>query len=372
MIKYNLKTINDWNFGDDNITKVYYDNAVCYYKVISSGGTTAQTPCFAVVDNISQYQETDFVDVYNQADSSWYKLNNLNQYEKYGVYGASTGVSETYYEGKLAVYNGYEYVYSGNAWVSLGEVSGSTRVPQGYTEYDYVSNNSNAYINTGLLLYSATSNTFKIESTLYSARVGSQTYQNIFCCMTEAGEPYQGFTYRFESSRLSPRANPSSDIVFSTVDNGDGTSAATITCSTGITYTHDYPLVIGCGLNGSKQPFRFTNTSIYSFKLTLNNSLTLDYIPCKRDSDNVYGVYDAVGNTFITSSNSNPFTGGSPLTAVTYPEYYEEKDAPPNNLVFADMKEANLYECPWVGMTALIDGIRYYYTSNYKWELTMT
>ena len=36
MIKYNLNTINDWNFGDDNITKVYYDNAVCYYKVFKS------------------------------------------------------------------------------------------------------------------------------------------------------------------------------------------------------------------------------------------------------------------------------------------------------------------------------------------------
>lgn len=36
MIKYNLNTINDWNFGDDNIIKVYYDNAVCYQKVFKS------------------------------------------------------------------------------------------------------------------------------------------------------------------------------------------------------------------------------------------------------------------------------------------------------------------------------------------------
>ena len=36
MIKYNLNTINDWNFGDDNIIKVYYDNALCYKKVFKS------------------------------------------------------------------------------------------------------------------------------------------------------------------------------------------------------------------------------------------------------------------------------------------------------------------------------------------------
>lgn len=372
MIKFNSNNINDWYDGSSVINKAYFNGNVVYIRIYAEPLPPPHTPCYAVVDNITGYSETDFVDVYNQADSSWYKLNNLDQFEKYGLYGTSTGVSETYYEGKLVVDNGYEYVYSGSSWVSLGEVSGSSRIPQGYTEYDYVNNNSTAYVDTGLLLYSATTDTFKIESTLYSTRVGSQTYQNIFCCMTEAGEPYQGFTYRFEGSSLRPRANPSSDIVFSTVNNGDGTSAATITCSTGITYTHDYPLVIGCGLDGSKQPFRFTNTSIYSFKVTFENTLILDYVPCKRNSDDTYGFYDTVGNAFVASSNSNPFTGGSPSTAVTYPEYYEEKDAPPNNLVFADMKEANLYPCPWVGMTALIDGIRFYYTSNYKWELEMT
>lgn len=37
MIKYNNATINDWNFEDDNITKVYYNEAVVYKKI--SGGT---------------------------------------------------------------------------------------------------------------------------------------------------------------------------------------------------------------------------------------------------------------------------------------------------------------------------------------------
>lgn len=36
MIKYNLNNINDWNYGDDNIKKVYHHNSVCYQKI--SGG----------------------------------------------------------------------------------------------------------------------------------------------------------------------------------------------------------------------------------------------------------------------------------------------------------------------------------------------
>lgn len=39
MIKYNLNNINDWNYGDDNIKKVYHHNSVCYQKIY--GGTIA-------------------------------------------------------------------------------------------------------------------------------------------------------------------------------------------------------------------------------------------------------------------------------------------------------------------------------------------
>ena len=98
MIKYNSNNINDWNFGDDNIIKVYRNNAVCYYKVVTSGDTPTpvQEPCFAVVADISQYSDTEFEDVYNKADSKWYKLNNLNQYEQYGIYGSGRAI--TYYD----------------------------------------------------------------------------------------------------------------------------------------------------------------------------------------------------------------------------------------------------------------------------------
>ena len=60
MIKYDSNTINEWNYGSDNIVKVYRNNAVCYYKITGGGDTpTAQTPCYAVVDNISQYSNGD-------------------------------------------------------------------------------------------------------------------------------------------------------------------------------------------------------------------------------------------------------------------------------------------------------------------------
>ena len=103
MIKYNLNTINDWFYSTDNIIKVYRNNAICYYKIDSSS-PSGQTPCFAVVDDITQYSDTEFEDVFNQADGKWYKLNNLNQYEEYGIYGS--GRTITTYEGKLTIDDG--------------------------------------------------------------------------------------------------------------------------------------------------------------------------------------------------------------------------------------------------------------------------
>ena len=112
MIKYSNNTINDWNFGASNLIKVYRNGAMVYYKVSGEGPTPEYQVCFAVVDDISQYSDREFEDVFNKADGKWYKLNNLNQYEEYGIYGSGRTSCE-----------------------------GSTsRLPQGYTEVEYVQN----------------------------------------------------------------------------------------------------------------------------------------------------------------------------------------------------------------------------------------
>jgi len=625
MIKYNDNTINDWNFGDDNIIKVYKHGAVVFYKFDSKQG--GYKVCYAVVDDITQYSETEFEDVYDKATEKWYKLNNLNQYEEYGIYGEGRNI--TYYEGKLTVDDGYEYEWNGSSWANLGEISGDThdysqdyltlqalesgtigfsagtvnystdsgstwntltqgntisvnqgdevlfkmsgatpnsntgigtftssgrfnvygnimsmqesdnfatattianykfyfkrlfaeskavsaenmvlpattlrnfcynelfkgstylttppkifpataltqdcysnsfrecpsltkspilpaltsarasygwmfqdctslseitclatntsaqyatydwvknvassgtfyknpnaswsrgtsaipsnwnvedyveptphvypkyydeksepldnltfntmaeaqtyaeancvyvglkatingdkyvfsgnstsgyewvyyssRLPVGYTEVEYIQNTGTSYINTSLQLCSAITNTFQVEAKLIANRIGTQSYQNIFSCMSEAGEPYQGFTYRFYNSTIQSQFIPSNDGSFTQVSNSDGTTSVTASSVNGLTYSHTYPLTICCGLNSSRNPFRYTNTSIYTFKVTLNNGIAADYVPTKRNSDSVYGLYDLISDSFLTSPNGNNFAGGNPV-----------------------------------------------------------
>ena len=135
MIKYNNNTINDLNFDTSNVIKVYRNNAIVFYKVSGGSPTPEYKVCFAVVDDITQYTDREFEDVYDKATKKWYKLNNLNQYEEYGAYG--NGRSITTYKGKLTIDEGYEYEWNGSEWVNLGEVTGSSRVPSGYVELTY-------------------------------------------------------------------------------------------------------------------------------------------------------------------------------------------------------------------------------------------
>lgn len=55
----------------------------------------------------------------------------------------------------------------------------------------------------------------------------------------------------------------------------------------------------------------YGNVDYYdSFKIYDNGKLIRDFIPAKRKSDGVIGMYDLVGRKFYTSSNGVAFTGG--------------------------------------------------------------
>ena len=49
---------------------------------------------------------------------------------------------------------------------------------------------------------------------------------------------------------------------------------------------------------------------IFAVKFTNNQILTRNFIPARRDSDGVLGMYDTVTNTFFTNSGTGEFIGG--------------------------------------------------------------
>ena len=295
MIKYNNNTIYDWNFDTSNVIKVYRNNAIVFYKFSGESPTPEWKVCFAVVDDISQYTDREFEDVYDNATDKWYKLNNLNQYEEYGVYGSG----RTSCEGS------------------------ASRLPQGYTEVEYIENtgttsSNGAYLNLGLPLYDAIGNSFVISSRLKSEYYSASGYDDLETIINSEGvsSPYYGFVYRYAHSthNIELAANPSNHATLSTTANTDGTTSLTISCNS-TSVTDQVPLGLFASYNANyNTPYRFAKATIYSLTVVKNGDTVRDLVPCKRDSDSVYGLYDLINNVFYTSPNGNNFIGGDPVT----------------------------------------------------------
>ena len=97
------------------------------YESGGTGGCEKVLPIhFAVVDDISGYDDRIYQDVYDRETNNWYSLNNLNEYEEYGVMETVEALSATTsYPGKLVILSGsstpHEYEYN-NGWNDLGEL----------------------------------------------------------------------------------------------------------------------------------------------------------------------------------------------------------------------------------------------------------
>ena len=122
MIKYNNKTINKLA-TDATVNKMYYGGNVAYMRYYR---LVPHNPCYDVIESISSYTARTFSDVYDTSSNKWYKLNNADAYEEYGIYGESTASTETAYEGKLAKVGNYEYEFINGQWVNIGEVTATT------------------------------------------------------------------------------------------------------------------------------------------------------------------------------------------------------------------------------------------------------
>lgn len=374
MIYKNNKAINEWYFNDAELIKVYKNGAICYYKMVL-GETPSQEPCFAVVDDITQYSDTEFIDVYDKATEKWYKLNNLDQYEEYGIYGS--GRTITYYEGKLTIDNGYEYEWDGSEWDNLGEVSGSSIIIHS-PEYLERTSSSSGYLPLG--------ETFQLNTTIEMDFQMTQAKGNAIIgdYGTNDSNDWRLFlnydtrvnnllSYDFINTRAQYNTGNWANRFnlrignYYVVDIDTGTRLINSTRKTSFTRPNQMYLF---HMEGSQITNNTDYGHIYSVKIYQDGTLVKDYIPW-TDGNGTYGMWDKVSNQSVTSVGQ--MTGSSVVHDIDvgdepeYPKYYTEKDEPENNVVFTDMTEALAYECPWVGMNATIDNTPYLFGEAYEW-----
>ena len=112
-------TIDKFYLGDSSNLKIYLGEIKLYPTDVPP---TPSGNCYKIISTpITSYTSTDYSSVYSFADKKWYMLNNLNQYEEYGIYETGTSLSDfTYYPNKLVVIGETEYQYQTNGWVNVG------------------------------------------------------------------------------------------------------------------------------------------------------------------------------------------------------------------------------------------------------------
>lgn len=404
MIKYNLNNINDWNFGEDNIIKVYRNNAIVFYKFDSE--TQEFKVCYAVVADITQYADREFEDVFNKADGKWYKLNNLSQYEVYGVYGS--GRTITYYDGKLTIDGDYEYQYTGGSWVNVGEVTGSTaslpNVPfvLNYNAKNYDASTHSIPMTTGQLndtdavaynnpssivdhssdgYITISNSSMRIRKTgqnisLFNRQSNSTSSDLTIVCKAKSTSGENIITNRDSNYNWMYRLKTSGQLRFhGTSETGSlawNTSNPDIMSVRTYYSNGTYVKYNNWTQNTASSPTSFTYGSTNGDSGTAG-ALFVGYgwsQPSEQWSGDFYWVYMAQAN--LTDSQIQEVIayneGGGGQTE--YPVYYDEKSDPLDNLTFNTLEDAEAYaynNCVYDGMKATIDGDKYVFDSEEGW-----
>lgn len=177
------------------------------------------------------------------------------------------------------------------------------RLPSGYTEVEWIKSNKD--IGLGI----KTNDNMQIEAKFLRSTTSTQFVyhsdsSSSLSTTTTAYASANG-VWRFGSKSTSISQNV--DVIFETIQNKDGVwfNGEKVGSYTDVnTFTSSSNL---CALGGASSP----SNQLYYLKVKEYGSNTYDYIwiPCKRTSDNSYGLYDIVGNEFYTNSEATITAG---------------------------------------------------------------
>lgn len=347
--------------------------------------------CYDVTSNISTYTARTYVDVYDSTAEKWYKLNNLDQYEEYGVYGEGKNI--TYYEGKLTIDNGHEWMWNGASWVDEGEVSASTEsLPDvafsvNYNAKDYdastqtIAKTSGQLVNVDAVISGGSSITFDtdhitITGSLRAPLNGYSSYLNrsdnspnltiISKALTTGGNSL--ITNRDANYNWMYRQTTSKLLLHGSVAIGE------IACSSSepsiLSVRVDSSRVVTYNNwtdNTTSSVTNFTYGASNSGGGALFNGYNTTIITKEPWDGDFYWVY-MTQNT-LTDAQIQQVIEYNEGGTVEYPVEYSAKTAPVTSVTFQSVAEMNAYECPYEGLVGIVGNDTYIYSVANGWQL---
>lgn len=294
---------------------------------------------FDITNNIATYTRRDFKSVFDTTSSKWYMLNNLDNYEEYGIYGDSF---DTYYPGKLVIVNDREYEWDGTEWDDLGpnilKIGGWTN--------DATSNFSIKYNGSNYIL-KATQN--DIEFTIFCLQNVPSSQGISFISSTSQGDQYE-YELFYTGGRIYfdlgfYKSSHRIDAPYTWLANTE----YTIQASNGNYFYTSSPamrLYINDGWINGYGRSTYDNTSDritmgyqsaykYNKECKIYESTGLKfYIKCKEDNGQ-YVLYDALGNGELYNYGTEDPVVVSPIMTYQRPKDYDTKNAPTISTLWA-------------------------------------
>lgn len=198
------------------------------------------------------------------------------------------------------------------------------RLPSEYQEVEYIESTGTQYIDTGVTLGT---NDFTIlfnfeqtkrtsgEQPITSIWTSDYNYWNLFIRSVSSDESVLD-VYTSAHHMLSTEVNLNEKYTVSLTRNGN--SWELTQGDSTISWTYSPSKINNTTLKlfkrGDLSTSHSTKIKMYSFKMAISNTKTLNLIPCYRKSDGEIGMYDTVTKTFYTNSGTDIFLKGADVT----------------------------------------------------------
>ena len=351
--------------------------------------------CYDVTSNIGTYTGTTYVDVYDSTQEKWFKLNNLGQYEEYGVYGEGTNI--TTYVGKLTVANGHEWEWNGSSWVDQGEVSATTAsLPNvsftiNYNAKDYDETTSSLTKTAGQLYDSDIVLDGNSAPTVSSDHITIEDdYDSIHGRISDATDFNRDGEMPDFTLICKAKSTKSSDGIL--LNNGGSWD-----CNWRFTQNTDSVNFGNSPYGGSSLSLQNDgNPKICSVRVGDNGNITLDEWTTSATtsytdffyggsanegslfSDDPWGGYEYwagdfywiyVAKSILTDAQIQQVINYNDVgSTIEYPVEYSAMTAPVTSVTFQSVAEMEVYECPYEGLIGIVGNDVYVYSTSNGWE----
>lgn len=183
-----------------------------------------------------------------------------------------------------------------------------------YYLLEYIESSGTQYIDTGVALSIANTHKFEFGGTITANNAG-HIYGNGYGIWRTPSGKWSATADNGGQGESTFQSSIYTDVGWTITSGSSKTSTVTYTQNgsqetktrTGITITS---FSHNCYIFWADTAYSKVIGKIYYFKIYVNNVLVRNFVPAKRKSDNVLGLYDLVNNAFYTNAGTGTFTAG--------------------------------------------------------------